>query len=151
MQFWKLTVHFFLTSQLQRLENSHQPLFCWDTEWKCVKMKLSHNDDGSISAKYWSVFTHVNSYRLPYLLLESAATEKPPDQGLDVGCCLLLVLLSSPLLPGLPGFVQEVGLGALRNSKHCAAWKSRISLAVFRSCALTIRMSVLMISEHEPL
>lgn len=63
------------------------------------------------------------NWRLPYLLLESAATDKAPDQSLDVRCCFLLVLLSSPFLPGLPGFVQELGLGALRYSKHCAPWK----------------------------
>lgn len=106
--------------------------------------------NSTLSALQMANKSAVNSFRLPYLLLESAATEKPPDQGLDVGRCLLLVLLSPPLLPGLPGFVQEVGLGALRNSKHCAAWKRRISPAVFRSDTLTIRIFVLMIFEHEP-
>lgn len=59
------------------------------------------------------------------MLLESAATEKSPDQGLDVGCCSLLVLLSFPFLPGLPGFVQELGLGDLRYTKHRAPWKRK--------------------------
>lgn len=63
---------------------------------------------------------------LPYLFLESAATEKASDQGLNVRCSFLLVLMSFPFLPGLPGFVQELGLGTLRYSKHCAAWNTNI-------------------------
>lgn len=60
---------------------------------------------------------------LPHLFLESAATKKAPDKGLDVSCCFLLVLLSFSFLSSLPGFVQEIGLGALRYSKHCAPWE----------------------------
>lgn len=59
----------------------------------------------------------------PYLLLQSAATEKSPNQSLDVDGRPLLLLLPLPLLPGLPGFVQELGLGALRYTEHCAPWE----------------------------
>lgn len=74
------------------------------------------------------------------MLLESAATEESPDQRLDVGCCFLLILLSSPLLPGQPGFVQERGLGGLRYTKHCAPWKRRILPAALHNYTLIVRI-----------
>lgn len=86
----------------------------------------------------------MNKIRLPYLLLESAATEESPDQGLDEDCWLLLVLLSSPFLPGLPGFVQELGLGALRYTKHCAPWK----IIIEQTFHTPIRVIVLIVATN---
>lgn len=121
-------------SQFQKLESSHQSLSCLEkrgnTHTHAMNIIFTHCIYGKSSEpsslNQFSKKSATRNQRSPYLLLEPAATYKSSDQSLNDNCCSLLLLLPLSLLSGLPGFVQELGLGALRYTKHRAPWEEII-------------------------
>jgi len=55
---------------------------------------------------------------LPDFPLQPATAEESSDQSLDLCGSSLFLLITFPLLPCYPGFIQELGFGRLGSGEH---------------------------------
>lgn len=79
----------------------------------CSLQDVSHTQYSNVRERLL-----VLSSSSPDFSLQSAATDKPAHQSLDLRSRSLFLLLPLPLLPRQTRFIQELRLGRLRRAEH---------------------------------